>query len=96
MDGATFKRPPPASSRHRVIIKVLPWKVPVGYGDVAPEEVKQWVESVEVSMPLTRFCARIKHTFENDLHHGKGCVVSESSPHLMLLALLLDRGAHKH
>ena len=76
MEGAIFKRPPMPPERRRVIIKVLPWKVPAGYGDVAPEEVKQWVEAVDPSLQLTKFCARIRHTFENDLHHGKGYVVS--------------------
>ena len=70
MDDFSFKKP--ALPRQRVIIKVQPWKVPIGYGDVAPEEVRQWVEAVEPSMPLSLLCARIKHTFENDLHQGKG------------------------
>ena len=70
MDSVAFKKP--LAPRQRVIIKVLPWKVPAGYGDVVPEDVKQWVEAVEPSMSLNRLCARIKHTFENDLHQGKG------------------------
>ena len=71
MDGATFKKPP--APKQRIIIKVLPWKVPHGYGEFVPEEAREWQEVVDPSMLLTRLCARIKHTFESDIHYGKGC-----------------------